>query len=42
MICGKEMQANFVQCTVCINCIHKRCSGVRGDLSLVDDGFRCT
>ena len=21
--------------------IHKRCSGVRGDLSLVADGFRC-
>ena len=30
-----------MQCTVCIRWIHKRCSGVRGDLSLVADGFRC-
>ena len=30
------MQANFVQCTICIKWIHKQCSG---DLSLV--GFRC-
>ena len=34
------MHANSVQCTVCIQWIHKRCSGVRGDLSLVADGFR--
>ena len=31
------MQANFVQCTVCIKCIQKQC---RDDLSLVADGFR--
>ena len=30
-----------VQCTVCIKWIHKQRSGVRGDLSLVIDGFRC-
>ena len=30
-----------VQCTVCKQWIHKRCSGVRGDLSRVADGFRC-
>ena len=35
------MQANSVQCTVCIKWIHKRCSGVRGDLLKVADGFRC-
>ena len=29
-----------VQCKVCINWIHKRCSGVCGDLSLVAHGFR--
>ena len=40
-VCGKGVQANSVQCTVCIKWIHKRCSGVRGDLSLVADGFRC-
>ena len=28
-------------CTVCKKWIHKRCSGVYGDLSLVVDGFRC-
>ena len=40
-VCGKEVQANSVQCTVCKKMIHKRCSGVRGDLSRVADGFRC-
>ena len=39
--CGKGVQTNSVQCTVCIKWIHKRCSGVCGDLSLVADGFRC-
>ena len=40
-VCGKGVQANSVQCTVCKKWIHKRCSGVRGDLSRVTDGFRC-
>ena len=40
-VCGKGVQANSVQCTLCIKWIHKRCSGVRGDLSLVADGFMC-
>ena len=40
-VCGKGVQEDSVQCTVCINWIHKRCSGVCGGLSLVDDGFRC-
>ena len=39
--CGKGVQANYVQCTLCTKWIHKRCSGVRGDLSRVADGFRC-
>ena len=39
--CGKGVQANSVQCTVCKKLIHKRCSGLRGDLSRVADGFRC-
>ena len=40
-VCGKGVQANSVQCTVCTKWIHKRCSGVRGDLPRVADGFRC-
>ena len=40
-VCGKGVQANSVQCTVCKKIIHKRCSGVRGDLSRVADGFMC-
>ena len=40
-VCGKGVQANSVQCTVCKRWIHKRCSGVRGELSWVADGFRC-
>ena len=38
---GKGVQANSVQTTVCIKWIQKRCSGVRGNLSLGADGFRC-
>ena len=40
-VCGKGVQANSVQCTVCTKLIHKRGSGVRGDLSQVAAGFRC-
>ena len=40
-VCRKGVQANSVQCTVCKKWIHKRCSGVRGDLSRVADGFVC-
>ena len=40
-VCGKGVQANSVQYTVCNKWIHKRCSGVRGNLSRVADGFRC-
>ena len=40
-VCGKGVQANSVQCTVYKKWIHKRCSGVRGDLSRVADGFMC-
>ena len=39
--CGKGVQANSVQCTVCKKLIHKRCNGVCGDLSRVADGFSC-
>ena len=34
-------EANSVQCTVCKKWIHKRCSGVRGDLLRAADSFRC-
>ena len=41
-VCGKGMQANSVQCTVCTKRkIHKRSSGMRGDFSRVADGFMC-
>ena len=40
-VCGKGVQANSVQCTVCKKWIHKRCKGVHGDLSWVADDFRC-
>ena len=41
LICEKGVQANSVQCTVCIKWIHKRCSGIHGNLSLVAEGIRC-
>ena len=40
-VCGKRVQTNSVQCTVCKKWIHRRCSGVCGDLSRVANGFRC-
>ena len=39
-VCGKGVQENSVQCTVCKKLFHKQCSGVRGELSRVADGFR--
>ena len=41
VVCGKGVRANTAQSTVCTKLIHKHCSGVSGDLSLVADGFRC-
>ena len=43
VICGKGMQTNAVQYTVHVSktWIQKRCSGVRGELLRVGDGFRC-
>ena len=38
---GKGVQTNSVKCTLCIKWIHKRCSGLRGNLSLLADGFMC-
>ena len=35
------MQAETAKCTVCKSWNHKQYSGVCGNLSLVDDGFRC-
>ena len=40
-VCGKGVQANSVQCTVCKKWTYKRCSGVCGDLLQVAEGFRC-
>ena len=40
-VCEIRVQANSVQCTVCKNLMHKRCSDVRGDMSWVTNGFRC-
>ena len=34
------MQTNSVKGTLCIKWVHERCSGLRGDLSLLTDGFR--
>ena len=41
-VCGKGVQATSVQGTVCTQLIHKPQSGVYGDLSRVDNGFRCS
>ena len=39
---GKGDRVSLCSCAQYVqNVIHKRCSGVRGDLSRVADGFRC-
>ena len=40
-ICGKGVRSNSIKCTLCKQWIHMRCIGIRGDLSLVVDAFRC-
>ena len=40
-VCGKGVQANSIKCIVCKTWIHNLSSGVRDNLSLVVDGFRC-
>ena len=42
MYLWEGVQTNYVKCTTCIKWIHKRCSSLCGDLSLLADGFRCT
>ena len=41
-VCGKGVQANSVQCTVCKKWVHKWCIAVRGNWLLVADSFRCS
>ena len=41
MVSVGRVQTNSVKCTSCKKWIHKRCNGVRGDVSLVVDVFRC-
>ena len=38
---GKEYRRTLFSAQYIKKMIHKRCSGVHGDLSLVADGFRC-
>ena len=38
---GKEYRQTLLSAQYVKKWIHKRCSGVRGDLSRVADGFRC-
>ena len=38
---GKEYRQTLFSAQYAKKWIHKRCSGVRGDLSWVADGFRC-
>ena len=38
-VCGKGVQANSVQWTLCKKLIHKQCCGVSGELSRI--GFTC-
>ena len=38
---GEKCRLNLLNAQYVTTLIHKRCSGVRGDLQLIVDGFRC-
>ena len=40
-VCGKRGGVNSIHCATCGCCVHRRCSGVRGSLASVAQGFMC-
>lgn len=40
-VCGSRVGRNSILCTVCNFWVHKRCSGVKGQLARVKGSFRC-
>ena len=40
-VCGKRVGVNLVHCTTCGYWVHGQCSGVRGRLAKVSQGFVC-
>ena len=41
-VCGKSVDANPIQCTLCMKWIHKRCSGISRKLRAKDaEAFKC-
>ena len=33
--------SNSLQCSICQNCVHKKCSGIKGSMSKVVKSFIC-
>ena len=41
-VCGKSVDANSIQCTLCMKWVHKRCSGISRKLRAKDvETFKC-
>ena len=40
-VCGKSVGVNSIHCTTCGYWMHEQCSGVRGSLARVAQGFVC-
>ena len=40
-MCGKRVGVNSIHCTTCGKRVHGQCSGVRGRLAIVAQGFVC-
>ena len=40
-VCGKKVGVNSIHCATCDYWVHGRCSGVRGSLARVAQGFVC-
>ena len=40
-VCGKGVQANSILCTACDKWIHRKCSGVKGNLKAASPSYEC-
>jgi hypothetical protein len=40
-VCKKGVRSGSIQCTKCVKWVHKKCSGIKGKLPLVNTGFVC-
>ena len=40
-VCGRGVGSNSIQCTICYKWVHKKCSGIKGNMYKVMRSFIC-